>query len=136
MSLVRSAVSGRPVIYGTAALVSLAALFLLLAGVVLASHSPPATIYVDDDCTGTRDGSVGNPFCSIQDAVDHAVAGDTIQVAPGTYATDTPLMIDKADLTLRSNSTAGTIIEGLVGADPVILLDPTAANFTLGGAAE
>ncbi len=50
------------------------------------STAQAATIHVDDDnCPGPGDGSVGNPYCSIQIAIDNAVDTDEIVVAPGTY---------------------------------------------------
>ena len=63
---------------------------LLAAVTVLAVSTAQAdTIFVDDDfgnpCPGT--GTVGDPFCSIQDAIADpgTVNGDEIVVAPGTY---------------------------------------------------
>ncbi len=45
-----------------------------------------ATIHVDDDnCPGPGDGSVRDPYCSIQTAIDNAVDTDEIVVAPGTF---------------------------------------------------
>ncbi len=42
-----------------------------------------ATIYVDaDNCPGPGDGSVGNPYCSIQTAIDNAVDTDEILPRP------------------------------------------------------
>ena len=44
------------------------------------------TIFVDAaNCPGPGDGSIGNPYCSIQTAIDNAVDTDEIVVAPGTY---------------------------------------------------
>ncbi len=44
------------------------------------------TWYVDDDCPnppGT--GTLEDPFCTVQDAVDVTVDGDIVEVAPGVY---------------------------------------------------
>jgi hypothetical protein len=44
------------------------------------------TIYVDDDnCPGPGNGTPGDPYCSIQTAIDNAVDTDEIVVAPGRY---------------------------------------------------
>lgn len=61
--------------------VSIVALFALIQ-----SAGGQTTRYVDDDnCPGPGTGTIGNPFCSIQDAIDAAVSDDTILVAGGTY---------------------------------------------------
>src|SRR5262245_58777148 len=45
-----------------------------------------ATIYVDvtKPCPGA--GTQASPYCTIQGAICHSVAGDLVSVAPGTYA--------------------------------------------------
>ncbi len=60
---------------------------LLAAVIVLAvSTAQAATIHVDAaNCPGPGDGSVGDPYCSIQTAIDNAVDTDEVIVAPGTY---------------------------------------------------
>ena len=60
---------------------------LLAAVTVLAvSTAQAATIHVDVvNCPGPGDGSVGDPYCSIQTAIDNAVDTDEIVVAEGTY---------------------------------------------------
>ena len=46
---------------------------------------PAATIHVDVNCPGPGDGSIGDPYCSIQTAIDNALDTDEIVVADGTY---------------------------------------------------
>jgi len=56
--------------------------------VIAVAVSPAAgtTIFVDVvNCPGPGDGSVGNPYCTIQTAIDNAVDTDEIIVAQGTY---------------------------------------------------
>jgi hypothetical protein len=52
--------------------------------VLAVSTAQADVIHVDASCPG-GDGSVGDPYCSIQTAIDNAVDTDEIVVAPGTY---------------------------------------------------
>ncbi|MHC4776833.1 MAG: hypothetical protein ACYTBR_16445, partial [Planctomycetota bacterium] len=53
---------------------------------MLASAAQADTIYVDDaNCPGPGSGTPGDPYCSIQTAIENAVDTDEIVVAPGTY---------------------------------------------------
>ncbi len=60
---------------------------LICAVTVLAvSTAQAAIIHVDvANCPGPGSGSVRDPYCSIQTAIDNAVDTDEIVVAPGTY---------------------------------------------------
>ncbi len=87
---------------------------------VLAVVSPLAradVLFVDDDnCPGPGDGSKLGPYCSIQTAIDNAVDGDEIVVAPGTYYE--AIDFDGKAITLRSTDpgdpdvVAATVIDG------------------------
>ncbi|MHC4908811.1 MAG: LamG-like jellyroll fold domain-containing protein [Planctomycetota bacterium] len=85
---------------------------LLLAAPALAQ----TTWHVDDDaCPGPGTGTPSDPFCSIQDAIDAAAAGDTVIVAPGTYP---PFEIVEKAIVVRSTEptdaavVSSTIISG------------------------
>jgi pectin methylesterase-like acyl-CoA thioesterase len=69
---------------------------LMLAGAPLGA-SEPKTLYVDDNpvvVEGATLGSEGNPYTTIQAAVDAAVGGDTIMVAEGVYTQGETVLID------------------------------------------
>ena len=58
----------------------------IAAALMPAIASAQRTWHVDDDaCPVAGTGEQINPFCSIQTAIEHSLAGDTISVAPGTY---------------------------------------------------
>ena len=61
--------------------------FVLLAGLTFgASAAQAATVYVSAaNNSGVEDGSAINPFNTIQEGINAAVAGDTVLVAPGIY---------------------------------------------------
>ncbi len=70
------------------------------------STTQAATIFVDaTNCPGPGDGSEGNPYCSIQTAIDDAVDTDEVVVLPGTYL-ETIDFLGKA-ITVRSSNGAG-----------------------------
>ncbi len=85
---------------------------LLVLSLFTAAH--PATFYVDDDAPGDRlpfdrrmsdpaeDGSADHPFDSVQEAIDAAVDGDTIIVAPGRYLSPDPWEYDEINFSGKS----------------------------------
>jgi hypothetical protein len=76
---------------------------LIVAVVGLFSSAHADTIYVDDDnCPGPGSGTVGDPYCSIQTAIDNAVEFDEIVVAEGIYF-ETINFLGKA-ITVRSSN--------------------------------
>ena len=91
-----------------------------------------ADLYVSttgDDTTGT--GSQEAPYATIQKAIDAAVEGDAILVADGTY--NEKLLIDKANITLKSvNGPSYTIIDGEAG-DTVVRIASSATNAIVQG---
>lgn len=87
---------------------------------VFGSGAFAADIYVDvATCPGTGSGTIGDPYCSIQDALDlpPAIAGDVIKIAGGTY--DENVDVDVA----VSIEGAGS---GTTGSDTIIA--PTTAG--------
>jgi|GEM_PF-2626930 len=79
------------------------------------------TVYVStDDCRPPGAGSVDDPFCTIQDAIDTSISGQTIVVAPGVYRGERNRNLDFGGRTilLRSEDpsdrdvVAATIVDG------------------------
>ena len=85
----------------------------MAAAILLAvSTAQGATIFVDAaNCPGPGNGSVGDPYCSIQTAIDNAVDTDEIVVAPGTYF-EAINFISKAITVRSSDGAAVTTING------------------------
>jgi hypothetical protein len=72
----------------------------------------PTIIYVDDDtCPETGEGTAELPYCSIQTAIDNAMDGYEIVVAPGTYF-ETINFLGKAIWLHSSDGPEGTTIDG------------------------
>ena len=70
-------------------------------------------IYVDAaNCPGPGTGTIGDPFCLIQDAIDVASENDTIHVAAGTYDVVTQIDVNVAGLTITGAGEGVTIIDG------------------------
>lgn len=88
---------------------ALVAVLLGLGGVVSAD---PGTVYVATTGTdGPTCGTVGSPCRTIQYAIDNrAVAGDTINVAAGTYTEN--VRVEKRVTIQSQNGASGTIVDG------------------------
>ena len=90
-----------------------------------ASKPLPTTIYADVTFVGGgQDGSLIKPFDTIQAAVDHAIDGDIIRVAAGTYFESVRISTD--DVTVRGEAGAildGTGVIGSTGGFDLFLVD-------------
>ena len=79
--------------------------------VLAVSTAQAGALFVDDDnCPGPGDGSVGDPYCSIQTAIDNAVDTDEIVVAPGTYF-ETIDLLGKAIIVRSTGGADVTVID-------------------------
>lgn len=115
------------------ALAALTVVVLLLAALGSVPASAQKTWYVDDDnYPGPGTGTVDDPFCKIQDAIDTAQPGDTIIVAAGTYPER--LVINREGLTLKGDGSYPMIqptLDSTNKYDTVILVK--ANNITIMG---
>ncbi len=110
-------------------------LSLLLSLCLVASTqvmADPVVYYVDDDNTGSEDGTLVNPYNTITEAVTAASNGDTIIVAGGTY-TETVNVDKSVKIKVQSLETATLTPSGgngfYITADNV-----TIEGFTITGA--
>ena len=110
---------------------------LICAVAVLAVSTAQAeVIYVDASCPG-GDGSVGDPYCSIQAAIESAVNTDEIIVAPGTYFETIDLLgkavwlhsSDGPDITTIDAQANGTVISCTSGEG----IETVVEGFTITG---
>ena len=71
----------------------------------------PITIYADSTQAGDADGRTPTTaFATLQEAIDAAIAGDTVEAAPGTYA---PISTGNKAMEIRSSDGAAvTLIDG------------------------
>ena len=89
---------------------------VLLLALIPLTLAEAATQVVDkNDPTCTVD-PLASPFCTIQDAIDNATAGDTIDISADTYTEN--ISIDK-DLKLQGAGTDSTTIFGFNPEIPV-----------------
>ncbi len=113
------------------------AVVLAVVAVSVAAAQADVLFVDDDNCPGPGSGTVRDPYCAIQTAIDNAVDTDEIVVAPGTYF-ESINFLGKA-ITLRSSEGADvTIIDGtgafhvvqcVSGEEPDTVLD----GFTITG---
>jgi hypothetical protein len=109
---------------------------LIVAAVAAFSSAQADVIHVDDDnCPGPGNGTEGDPYCSIQTAIDNVVDTDEIVVSPGTYL-ETIDFLGKAITVRSSDGSAVTTIDGN-GANHVVTcvngegLDTVLDGFTI-----
>ncbi len=69
------------------------------------------TVYVDhNNNTGVEDGTVTNPYNTIQEGIDAANFGDKVEVAPGSYSED--IIINGKNIYLIGGDPSTTTIQG------------------------
>lgn len=80
----------------------------------------PADLFVDDDNTGTQDGTAKHPYKTVQQAIDVATDNAVIAVAGGTYSQN-----------IRVRDKAVRLYGGYVGGTAASYASGTAGNFTM-----
>ncbi|RMG96464.1 MAG: DUF1565 domain-containing protein [Deltaproteobacteria bacterium] len=82
---------------------------------LVSSTAFAATIHVDDDAGPGGDGSPQAPYATIQDALDVAMPGDVVLVAPGTYAAFASVRdgMDGAPITIRAEVRGQVVVQAV-----------------------
>lgn len=87
------------------------------------------TLYIDiNNDTGIEDGTIDNPFNTIQEGIDAAALGDTVKVRPGLYIGS--IGISGKNIALLGDSPATTTIQG-TGASVITIKGVFSTGFTL-----
>ena len=103
-----------------------------------AQVAPAAIYYVSPTGSDSGPGSAAQPWLTLQDAANHVQAGDTVDVAAGTYAGfvmgwDTPIS-GTASAPITFNAAAGTVINARDNKTPDgIDLEPGCNDITIQG---
>ena len=103
------------------------AFLLALAGLVGVGPAAANVWFVDasnPSCPGS--GSSGDPYCLIQDALNEALTGDSVRVAPGLYVENLDFL--GKDLELLGDGASVVRVEGVGGA-PTLSLDQGEAGI-------
>ncbi len=85
---------------------------MLIWAAIISTGLGAGTYYIattGDDLTG--DGSLENPWLTVSNGVAHAVAGDSVRVAAGTYLLATNIYVTNA-ITLSGANRTNTILQG------------------------
>ena len=93
-----------------------------------AATGGPLVIYVDGTNVGSEDGTVDHPYNTIQEGINAASEGWTVNVAAGTYTES--LAIDKA-LSLTGASSSSVTVTAASPTDSVFTV--TASDVTISG---
>jgi len=99
---------------------------IVIATLLAATGGAGTTIHVDvTNCPGPGDGSIENPYCSVQAALDGAANGDEVLAAPGTYVEN----IDFLGKAVALRSTGGPVVTVLDGSAPGPQAVPVTVSF-------
>ena len=105
-------------------------LLLALFIVPFFSFAKSEKIYVDDNASGTENGSQSHPYKTIKSALKHADDGDKVIVKPGTYKENVEV---PEEVKLIGESNSKVIIEAKDDDDPTVYLrdDSEVNNVTI-----
>lgn len=92
---------------------------LAVLGPALAFSSNSSKLYVDDDASGTQDGSSKHPYKTISKALDKADDDTKIHIANGRYKENIKI---KEGVEIFGESKGGVVIEAKDDDDPVVTM--------------